>query len=157
MRVLGILITSFVFLVNGLSALDTDGDRTFLLRLHARERQAHLQGNANLLATGLADRIVNVENGEVEIRSRQEVRHHFAEYFGRVKYTSWDDVQPPIVRISPDKHMAWMVIQIKAQLADTSGPRAGKPREFISSWISTFEKQDGEWRMIAVSSGLVEK
>ena len=156
MRIVGILIVTLVLLANGLCSSAADNDRAALLHLHDVARQAHLQGNADLLATALADQVVNVENGRVEVRSRQEMRDGFAEYFGRVKYSAWENVQPPAVNISPDGHMAWMVIQIKARLADTSGPRAGQQREFASSWIATFEKQKAVWKMVGISSGVAE-
>jgi hypothetical protein len=129
-------------------------DAQSLLALHARDRQAHLKGDANLLAAGMADQVINVEYGKVEIVTREGMRQQFAQYFGRVKYSSWEDTAPPKVYVSPDGQMAWMVIEIKARLSDRSGPRAGVERGFISSWIATFEKQQGEWRGVAISSGV---
>jgi len=125
-----------------------------LLAMHARDRQAHLKGDANLLAAGMADQVINVEYGKVEIVTREEMRQQFAQYFDRVKYSSWEDTAPPKVHVSPDGQMAWMVIEIKARLSDRSGPHAGVERGFISSWIATFEKQQGEWRGVGISSGV---
>jgi hypothetical protein len=142
-----------------LCAADSDlaHDRESLLALHARERQAHLKGDADLLASGVADQIVSIEYGKVELLSREELRRQFAQRFAQVKYSSWDNVVEPIVSISPDGHMAWIVIQVKARLSDVSGPRAGQPRGFTSSWISTFEKRGGDWQMVGISSGVVEE
>jgi hypothetical protein len=138
------------------TSYDPGHDREFLLALHARERQAHLKGAADLLATEMADQVVNVEYGKVEFLTRNEMRRQFAEYFGRVKYASWDDIVEPRVSISPDGHMAWTVIQVKARLSDVSGARAGQSREFTSSWISTYEKRRADWQMVGISSGIAE-
>jgi ketosteroid isomerase-like protein len=131
-------------------------DTQSLLEIHARARQAHLKGDANLLVASMADHVINVEYGKVEIVTRDQMRQHFTQYFDRVKYSSWENTAPPKVYVSPDAHMAWMAIEIKARLSDRSGPSAGVERGFISSWIATFEKQQREWRMVGISSGVVE-
>lgn len=131
-------------------------DTQSLLAMHARDRQAHITGDADLLAAGMADQVINVEYGKVEVVSREQMRRQFAQYFGRVKYSSWEDTAPPKVFVSHDGRMAWMVIEIKARLSDRSGAEAGVERGFISSWIATFEKQHGEWRGVGISSGVVD-
>jgi ketosteroid isomerase-like protein len=139
------------------STSSLEHDTQSLLAIHARDRQAHLKGDANLLAAGMADHVINVEYGKVEISTREQMRQQFTQYFDRVKYSSWEDTAPPKVYVSPDGLMAWMVIEIKARLSDRSGPDAGVERGFISSWIATFEKQHGEWRMVGISSGIENK
>lgn len=129
-------------------------DTQSLLAMHARDRQAHLKGDADLLAAGMADQVINVAHGKVEIISREQMRRHFAQYFGQVKYASWEDTAPPKVFVSPDGRMAWMVIEIKARLSDRSGAQAGVERGFISSWIATFEKQCEEWRGVGIASAV---
>lgn len=136
------------------STSTVERDTQSLLAMHARDRQAHLKGDADLLATGMADPFINVAHGKVETIPREQMRQHFAQYFGQVKYSSWEDSAPPKVFVSPDGQMAWMVIEIKARLSDRSGAQAGIEREFISSWIATFEKQHGEWRGVGISSAV---
>jgi ketosteroid isomerase-like protein len=135
---------------------DLGTDRESLSALHARERQAHLKGDAELLATEMADQVIEVENGKVTVRTREGMRQRFAHYFSQVKYSFWDDVAKPRINISPDRQMAWVVIHVRAGLTDVSGPHAGQPREFQSSWISVYEKQGAKWRMVGISSGVVD-
>jgi len=132
-------------------------DTRSLLAIHARERQAHLKGDANLLVANMADQVINVEYGKIEIITRDQMCQHFMRVFEQVKYSSWEDSAPPKVFVSPDGQMAWMVIEIKASLSDRSGLNAGVERGFISSWIATFEKQQGEWRMVGISSGVEDE
>ena len=136
------------------SPSNLEHDTQSLLAIHARDRQAHLKGDANLLVASVADHLINVEYGKVEIVTREQMRQQFTQRFERVKYSSWEDTAPPKIYASPDGQMAWMVIEIKARLGDRSGPNAGVERSFVSSWIATFEKQRGEWRGVAISSGV---
>jgi|SRR5208282_132595 len=139
------------------STSNLEQDTQPLLAMHARDRQAHMNGDADLLTAGMADHVINVEYGKVEIVTREQMLQQFTERFHRVKYSSWEDTAPPKVYVSPDEQMAWMVIAIKARLTERSGPNAGVERRFISSWIATFEKQRGEWRMVGVASGVEDK
>ena len=139
------------------STLTVEYDTKSLLAIHARERQSHLTGDANLLAASLADEVINVEAGKVQIATREQIRQQFRQLFERVKYSAWEDSAPPKVYVSPDGQMAWTVIEIRARLSDRSGPNAAVERSFISSWIATFEKQEGTWRMVAISSGVKDE
>lgn len=136
------------------STSNLEHDTKSLLAIHARDRQAHLKGDANLLAASMAGHVINLQGGKVENVTRDQIRQRFTQYFGQVKYFSWEDTAPPKVYVSPDGQMAWMVIEIHARLSDRSGPDAGVGRGFISSWIATFQKKQGEWRMVGISSAV---
>ncbi|MBV9301321.1 MAG: nuclear transport factor 2 family protein [Acidobacteriaceae bacterium] len=123
-----------------------------ILRLHAIEREGHLKGDANLVSSVLADSVVSIQNGDVEVRSRDQMRRGFAEYFSAVAYASWEDIIKPLVHISRDGGMAWSVIRIRAQFREKSDP-SGKVQEFTSSWIATYEKNKSGWHMSGISSG----
>jgi hypothetical protein len=126
--------------------------RDELLAIHQQDRQAHLTGNAALLAEHLADEVFEASNGVVERRTRDEMRAFFADYFRIAKYSKWDDVTPPEVRISQDGSMAWMLVSIEANLNIKNKAGEEKPQTLVSSWISTYEKRRGKWQMVAIAS-----
>jgi ketosteroid isomerase-like protein len=132
-------------------------DQQKILALHEQARRAHLQGDAKLLADTVADSLVNVQAGEVETLTRDQLRQQFEERFRKVKYSLWEDVAAPSIHISPDGKMTWAVIQIHAKYRDRNGAALGDEHEFRSSWIATFEKQGDFWRMAAISSGVAGK
>jgi hypothetical protein len=92
-----------------------------LLELHQRERQAHLTGDAELLASGVAEVLIDSSRGGIQRLSRDEFRDRFADYFGRVRYSRWDDIEAPVVSVSADGSQAWMAIHIEADLATLDG------------------------------------
>ena len=153
-RLIFLLVTCCATAIAATSARESDIQS--LLAFHARDRDAHLKGDANLLAAGMAAQVTNARKGKVEIASRDEMRHRFTQYFAQVTYTTWDDTVPPKVHVSADGTMAWMVIEMRARLSDRSGPNAGVERGFVSSWIAIYERQKGEWRMVGISSDVVE-
>jgi len=123
-----------------------------ILRLHAIEREGHLKGDAHMVTSFLADSFVSVQNGKVEVQSREQVRRNFAEYLAGVVYSSWDDLMKPSVHISADGTMAWAVIQIKARFREKNDSTQ-TIQEFTSSWIAAYEKRASAWQMVGISSG----
>lgn len=105
----------------------------------------------------MAEHIWEASRGGLNRISRSDVRDRFAAYFASVSYSTWDDLQPPHVSVAADGQSAWMAVEIEARL--TSGDDAGRQREvaFESSWISVYEKQDGVWLMVGISSSVVDR
>ena len=121
-----------------------------ILQMHETARRAHLTGDAALLASGEADQVLNLHDGDIQHVSRDDVRRRFEQVFASVQYLEWSDVEPPVIRVSSDGRMAWMAVKIHARVRD----KTGKISAFISSWISTYEKRAGGWLMVAISSAV---
>jgi hypothetical protein len=141
----------------------TDGDqaRGQILALHDQDRRAHLEGDADLLVSGMADYIWEASRGRLNRLARTDVRDRFAAYFNGVRYTVWDDLVQPHVAVAADGSTAWLAVHIEAALSprDESGQTAdnGPQRTFESSWIATYEKQHGTWLMVGISSSVVDR
>jgi hypothetical protein len=98
-------------------------DRAELLRLHERQRAAHLQRRAR-----------------------------FQEYLDAATFQAWDDIVPPRIRISPDGQMAYVIVEKRVHLTsrDSSGVPESERTRF--AWISVYEKQGSRWRLSAIAS-----
>lgn len=131
-----------------------DDPAAALLEAHERARQAHLEGNVELMTEDWAPRTVSVQDGELTVDDSAESAASFAEYFAGVSYSEWRDIVPPIVRVSPDGQMGWMAVRIAMTVAPRSDPAA--EQRFTSSWIATYEVQDCRWRMTGIASEVVE-
>ena len=127
-------------------------DEAALLELHQRDRQAHLSGDAELLASGVAEMLVDSSRGGIQRLSRDEFRERFADYFGRVRYSRWDDIEAPVVSVSADGSQAWIAIHIEADLATLDG----EARRFESSWIAAYEKRADGWLMVGIGSSVAD-
>lgn len=123
---------------------------------HELARRAHLEGNAQLLALGVADQLVLVSNGDLSVNPKEKVIDFFEGYFGRVKYLEWSDAAPPVIAVSPDGQMGWMAVQVRARYLDRTKPESGE-KAFKSSWIATYQRAGCEWKMTGNSSAVVEE
>lgn len=131
------------------------GSKAELLALHETTRQAHLRGDAAMMAATIGDQLLLAENGAIRVQSHAEVGQFFTGYFKRVRYRQWRDVSPPIVSISPDGEMAWMAVGVEARYTRADKPAEGE-KSFRSSWIATYARHDCAWRMTGIASDVVE-
>jgi hypothetical protein len=132
-------------------------DTEKLLELHARERRAHLEGDATLLTSGMADHVWESSRGGLNRLSRSDLEERFTAYFRSVRYTVWDDLEAPHVAVSADGSQAWMAVVIEARLVDTADDGSEHERGFESSWIAAYEKQDDDWKLVGIGSSVVDR
>ena len=124
-----------------------------LLRSNEIQRKAHLTNDATLLANEIADSMVYIQNGMIRIASNTEIKTRFEAYFKQMKYTSWDDVQPPMIKISKDGSMATVAVQklIDTQQMD-SLTNLGEHEYTLFAWSAQFKLINGTWKMTANTS-----
>ena len=109
-----------------------------------------------MLAANMADFVWEASRGRLNRISRAEIRDRFAAYFESVRYNMWQDLQPPHVSVGADGTSAWMAVEIEARMTGTADGGEQELR-FESSWISVYEKVDGQWLMASISSSVVER
>jgi hypothetical protein len=131
-------------------AADPAADRAALLKIHIQEREGHLKGDAALIAVALAPTLKELHGGRVDSIDRSKAIQDFSEYFKRVKYSSWDDVTEPEITISPDGQLAWVISQIKYEVAPADHPE--QKQSYFNSSIETFEKGPSGWQMTAIAA-----
>ena len=123
---------------------------------HETSRRAHMQGDAALMAPGMADTVVLASNGDLMVNSKEKVIAFFKGYFERVKYLEWSDEAPPVVTVSPDGRMGWMAVKVRARYLDRTKPEAGE-KAFKSSWIATYQRVGCDWKMTGNASDVVNQ
>lgn len=130
---------------NQIMNINIEKEKEKLLEVHAKTRQAHLELDAELMVSTFADHVFRVASGAVSQSSKDDFRKNYKEYFSSSTYHEMDDLEPPIIRISQDASMAWMIVrtQVRFTYQDETGKEA--EQAFIYAGIVTYEKQDGEW------------
>jgi hypothetical protein len=128
-----------------------------LLALHSADRRDHLERNVDSLLARIAWPLFDVRKGKISRTSRDEMRSRFADYFRRAEFSAWDDVEPPVVRVSPDGKMAWMIFRVRIAYTETQPSGKRTKQDSIIAWMSAYEKQNGKWLLTAVTSTFEEK
>ena len=124
-------------------------DEQKLMRLHRVAMDAHLLGNADLMKGSFGAEGVVVYEGEIYPTEAAGSEAMMARILSNRNYTRYDDLVRPVVKVSDDGSLGWVVVQVEAEgeRFDENGGVSG-PLEFKSAWISLFEKVDDEWKQI---------
>lgn len=123
-----------------------------LLSLHEEERRAHFDHDVQALLAHVAPEVVDVRDGRVNYMSREDVRARFLAYFKRAEFSAWDDIDPPIVRVSSDGKMGWMIVCVRIAYTETDASGKKTKQHSVGAWMSAYEKLHGNWIMTAVTS-----
>jgi len=124
---------------------DTEGrDLSQILALHEKVLQAHRVNDVNMLMEDAADDYVLVTSGEVIYPTAEEREFRFGEYFAITTFDKYEDSIAPLVKISNDGSLAWLIARVSVSaIQEVSGQE--QALEFISAWIELYEKRDGCW------------
>lgn len=129
--------------------IDLEKEKAALLEIHRTDRRAHFETDANLLMERFTHEFISVSNGKIDRSTRGELKKMFEDYFKNAKYYEWDDLEPPVIRISNDASMAWMIARTKVRRIQKLASGEEKERAFVYAGIMTYEKQRGKWVRIA--------
>jgi len=119
------------------------------MELHRQQRTAHIQGDAELLVSTIADEYIEVSNGMIKSPSREDLIDRFQGYFGSEAILEWDDTRPPELIFSDDHSMAYMVVNKKVRTVSKVG---NEELTTIFAWTSIYKKIDNQWKLTAITS-----
>ncbi len=131
---------------------DPEADRAALLQLHGLAQTAHLDKRADLLVASFADSFLNISRGAVMSGTPEEYRVRFQAYFDRSTFVEWADLEPPLIRISPDGHMAYVVVRKRVRLSAVDSAGASRQEHTVFAWLEVYEKRGGRWTLMALAS-----
>lgn len=136
----------------GLDAPQPPGDEAALLRLHEEVLEGHRARDARWLSSEGEEYVV-ANRGEITTPSLAERRERFAGYLGRTRFDSYRDLRPPVVRISTDGTLGWVIAAVAAE--GTQEKDGGvEPLSFVSAWIELYARTGGTWRRVGNVSNL---
>lgn len=122
-----------------------------LLELHELQRTAHFNGDVKLLVSILADDFKEISNGKIISPKKEDLVKRFQNYFDTVTFIEWDDINPPIVKVSNDASMAHVYVNKRVKFKT----KEQNEESTTFAWTSTFQKIDGNWLMTSITSTVV--
>lgn len=127
-----------------------------LLSIHTRDREAHFDTDVDAAVSFFDDSYTYVRDGNVFHLSPTELAVMFKDYFKGVTFHEWDDLEEPIIKISDDGGMAWVIEHFRIRLTRLEEDQS---EEQISEYagITIYEQKQGKWVRIANSSTFSRK
>ena len=124
-------------------------EKAALLEIHNKDRQAHFLTDVEAALASIHEPHIYVRNGEIQHLSRSDMEKTFREYFRDTTFLEWNDMEEPIVNVSADGTMGWMVERLKVRRI-IKGEK--EERQFVYAGITVYEKRDGSWLKVANAS-----
>lgn len=116
-----------------------------LLRLHQTVLDAHLASDIELLLRDEEDEYIIASNGAISRPNREQRRAGLGPYLQATRFLVYRDLVPPVVEVSADRSLGWVIVQIEAQGEQRTASGAVERLEFVSAWIELYRKQNGRW------------
>ena len=84
-----------------------------LFDLHKAGLRAHLEKDIPYFTTNIGDQVMSISNGEIRYASPEQINMMFTNYLNSTEFSIYEDVQDPIVSISDDGSMSWLVANVR--------------------------------------------
>lgn len=127
-------------------SIDLTAEVAALKALHQTVLTAHLEGKVEPWMASEADRIVQANNGVVSFPEKSARAEGRAAYLGRTKFTVYRDLRDPIVTVSQDGTLGWLIAEVETRGVQRADDGTESPVEATWAWIELYEKQEGVWR-----------
>ncbi len=121
-----------------------------LLRMHYRDRAAHFNRDGASIYKDFADEFFTIDNGQINRGDREAGQRRMQAYFDASTFLEWDDLMPPVIRVSDDGSLAYMLVHKKVRLLNKNN--GGKEGIEVFAWTTTLKRIDGKWKMTSVTS-----
>ena len=119
-------------------------DADVLLAHHEEVLRAHRESDVERLLAAEPDDYVVANRGEITKPDRKARRERLGPYLRQTTFSTYRDKVPPIVRVSADGSLGWVIVQVEAK-GEQRTPEGVQPIEFVSAWIELYEKRNGRW------------
>jgi hypothetical protein len=123
-------------------------DAEELVKIHNAIIEAHKAGDVESWISHEPDELIMVSRGEVSYREKGERVKRIEDYLGRTEFYEYRDLIDPIVRVSSDGTLGWLIAQVKISGVRTNDDGSKTPIESIWAWVELYEKTDGRWIQI---------
>ncbi len=131
-------------------------DAEQLKALHQKVIRAHQQNSVALLLEDEAADYVVANRGEVSKPTLAERRDRLGPYLERTTFQEYRDVADPIVTVSADGTLGWVIVQVFVRGERTATDGQKQAVEFTSAWIELYQKRDGRWYRVGNVSNFKE-
>lgn len=122
-----------------------------LQSIHMEDRQAHFNTDVKTATSFFTDSYIYVRDGEIHQLSLSGLDSMYSNYFKDATFHEWDDLEQPIINISDDGTMAWVIEHFRIRISRQEDEQS---KEQISEYagITIYEKNSGNWLRVANAS-----
>ncbi len=99
-----------------------------------------------------ADEYVSVNGGRVTFPSSDDRRQAREPYLASATFTAYQDLRRPVVRVSEDGSLGWLIAEVQVQGAQRGEDGRETPIDAIWAWVELYERGPEGWRVVGNTS-----
>ncbi len=115
-------------------------DQKKLLAMHKQGMDAHKNIGLEKWLNGFTDDYISANRGVISYPTPEEMKNKLRPYITSTKFEYYRDMVPPVVKVSQDGTLGWVIVQIEAK-----GLAGNDVFKFQFAWIELYAKKNGEW------------
>jgi len=123
-----------------------------LLVLHNKARADHFNRDAAGLVEGFADDYASIGAGKITRPTKEASLERFKSYFGNSTFLEWDDITPPVIKVSNDATMGYMIVHKRVRLLSKGGDGRETEVTEVYAWVALHRKINGIWQLTGIAS-----
>lgn len=133
---------------------DTDEASIRLGEMHAELLAIHLNDDVPSWMEMETETLVVGSRGQVVVSGPDRAEQRRT-YLAATEFDYYRDMVPPIIAVSQDCSLGWVIAQVQA--SGTIRSEAGVPSDlgFQAAWVELYELRDGAWRLTGNVSNFV--
>jgi hypothetical protein len=143
-----ILFLALVLLPASLTAQTRDADERELRRLHADLIRAHIENDPDLWMSMEGADYVSANGGRVTFPALAERRAGREEYLRSATFSRYRDVREPIVRVSEDGSLGWLIAEVEIAGHIEGDDGATRSFEEVWAWVELYERGPDGWKLV---------
>ncbi|MCI0452658.1 MAG: hypothetical protein L0Z51_09775 [Candidatus Latescibacteria bacterium] len=141
-----LILLAFAFTACARSApVDLAADRAALLTMHEQVLASHRTDDVDAWLALEADSLVIGNRGELFYGTKAEAEGR-RRYLAATEFSVYRDLQPPIVKVSDDGSLGWVIAQVEI-VGRYLEPDTASIHD-VWTWIELYERRPEGWRAI---------
>ncbi|HLW01810.1 MAG TPA: DUF4440 domain-containing protein [Ktedonobacterales bacterium] len=132
--------------------MTSEQEKARLLRLHESILRAHLENDAKTFLAPYASEWYDVRNAGIRLRTKAEAVPSIERYFKRTHFSDISEIGAPIIHLSTDASMAWVIGAIHVRATQDGSDGQEQDFSFQCAFVSIYEKHEGEWAQVVDAS-----
>src|SRR5690242_14614752 len=132
--------------------MNSEQEKAKLLHRYESSLRAHLENDTRTFLAEYAEPWYDVRNAGVRLRTKEEALPAMEQYFKQTHFSDISEIAAPIIHISTDANMAWVIGEIRVRASQDGSDDKEQNFSFRCAWVSVYEKQEGEWMQVVNAS-----
>lgn len=129
----------------GKRKVDLAEEEKALFLSHVKDRQAHFDRDAEALLVNSVDSFIYVRDGKVSTSLKADRIKGMSNVLKDAEYIKWDNMESPVIRISDDGSMAWVITRLEVERMKKDSTGKQNRERFVYAGIMTYKKLEDQW------------